>query len=70
MIDFEILKKQNNLLTDNGLIYVKPINQVEYITHPLDDLKGVLALTKEEYLGLKANYFRFNEKLDGLEINQ
>lgn len=70
MIDKDILKKQNNLLIDdNGLILVKPTGLYSYITFPLNDLNGCLRLTMEEYLGLRANYYRFNENLTELEIN-
>ncbi len=71
MIDIEILKKQNNLvIDDNGMIMVKPINQNDFETFPLQDLAGCLRLTMEEYLGLRAGYYRFNENLNGIEINE
>ena len=71
MIDIEILKKQNNLvIDDDGLILVKPIDVYNYTTFPLNDLSGCLRLTMDEYLGLRANYYRFNEKLNGIEINE
>lgn len=71
MIDLEILKKQNNLIiSDNGLIFVKPIDQYNYITYPIEDLGGCLALTPNEYVLLKAGYYRINKKLIGLEINE
>lgn len=69
MIDFEIIKKQNNLITNNGLIYVKPIDEYQFITFPIEDLSGALAITLEQYLGLRANYYKFNKDLNGLEIN-
>jgi hypothetical protein len=70
MIDIEILKKQNSLvIDDDGMIMVKPINENDFETFPLKDLAGCLRLTMEEYLGLRAGYYRFNENLNGLEIN-
>ena len=70
-MDLEILKKQNNLtINDDGLIYVKPKDQYNYITFPLGDLEGCLSLTPDEFVLLKANYYRFNENLTGLEINE
>ena len=68
MIDFEILKQQNNLVTDGDRIYVKPINNYNYETYPLKDLGGALALTLDEYLGLRANYYMFNDTLTGLVL--
>lgn len=32
-----------------------------------EDLSGVVALTLEEYLGLRTNYYQFNEQLTGIE---
>lgn len=69
MIDIGILKKQNNLVIDNNLIYVKPTDKNNFVTFPIDDLKGALALTLDEYLGLRANYYVFKDDLSGLEIN-
>lgn len=69
-VDIEILKQQNKLVTNNGKIYVKPIDQYNFVAFPIEDLKGSLALSVEEYLGLRAMYYRFNENLDGLEINE
>lgn len=70
MIDLQILKRQNDLLIDDdGLIMVKPTDRNNFETFPLQDLGGCLRLTMEEYLGLRAGYYRFNENLNGLEIN-
>lgn len=70
-MNIEILKKQNNLtISDDGFVYVKPIDQYNYVTFPLEDLGGVLALTPDEYVLLKAGYYRIKEDLTGLEINQ
>ena len=70
-MDIEILKKQNDLtISDDGLIFVKPIGQYEYITFPLEDLGGCLALTPQDYVLLKAGYYRITEDLLGLEINE
>lgn len=69
-MDIEILKEQNNLtISDDGLIYVKPIDQYNYITYPLEDLGGCLALTPNDYVLLKAGYYRIKEDMTGLEIN-
>lgn len=71
MIDLQILKKQNNLtVSDDGLIYVKPEASGGWITYPLEELAGCLALTPEEYVLLKAGYYTFNETLTGLEISK
>lgn len=70
-MDIEILKKQNRLtINDDGLIYIKPIDQYNYTTYPIEDLGGCLALTPEEYVLLKAGYYRINNDLTGLEINE
>lgn len=70
-MDIEILKKQNNLtINDDGLIYVKPLAKGGYTTYPLEDLAGCLALTPEDYVLLKAGYYRITENLLGLEINE
>lgn len=68
-MDIEILKKQNNLtINDDGLIYVKPVTQYSYVTYPLQDLEGCLALTPNDYVLLKAGYYKITEDLLGLEI--
>lgn len=70
-MDIKILRKQNNLtISGDGLIYVKPINKYDYITYPLEDLGGCLALTPNDYVLLKAGYYRFTEDLLSLEINE
>ena len=69
-MDIEILKTQNKLtISDDGLIYIKPTGPYNYVTYPIEDLSGALALTPEEYVLLKANYYRINNDLTGLEIN-
>ena len=69
-MDIEILKEQNRLtINDDGLIYVKPIDKYNYITYPLEDLGGCLALTPNDYVLLKAGYYRIKEDMTGLEIN-
>lgn len=71
MIDIEILKNQNNLtINDDGLIYIKPTDQYNYVTYPIEDLGGCLALTPNDYVLLKAGYYRITEDLLGLEINK
>ena len=70
-MDIEILKKQNRLtVNDDGLIYVKPLGDGNYITFPIEDLSGALALTPNDYVLLKAGYYRITEDLTGLEINE
>lgn len=70
-MDLEILKKQNRLtINDDGLVYVKPINQNNFITYPLKDFVGCLAITPEDYILLKAHYYRFSKDLTMLEINE
>lgn len=70
-MDIEILKKQNNLtISDDGLIYVKPLENGGFITYPLEDLGGCLALTPNDYLLLKAGYYKITEDLLSLEINE
>lgn len=70
-MDIEILKKQNRLtINDDGLIYVKPIDQYNYKTFPIEDLGGCLALTPDDYVLLKAGYYRITKDLLGLETNE
>lgn len=71
MIDIRILQEQNNLtINDDGYIYVKPQDEFNFITFPLEDLEGCLALSLDEYLGLRAGYYKFNEDLTELVINE
>lgn len=68
-IDF-IKFAQQNMLTYNDsktLVFVKPTSRHDFISYPLEDLSGVVALTLEEYLGLRTNYYQFNEQLTGIE---
>ena len=70
-MDLEVLKKQNKLtVTDNKNIYVKPIDVHNFKTFPLKSLDGCLEVTPEQYLLLRANYYRFNKTLTELEINE
>lgn len=70
-MDIEILKQQNKLtISDDGLIYIKPTDQYNYDTFPLEDLGGCLALTPSDYVLLKAGYYRITKDLLGLEINE
>ena len=39
-------------------------------TYPLEDLGGCLALTPNDYVLLKAGYYRITEDLLSLEINE
>jgi hypothetical protein len=69
-MDINILKKQNRLIfNDDGKVYVKPITQTTYETYPLKSLTRCIVITPEEYVLLKANYYRFNKTLTELEIN-
>lgn len=68
-INITILQQQNMLSLDgNNNIYVYPHNKWEYTTYPLpENYQGCITLTLEEYLGLRANYYMFNDNLDGVE---
>ena len=70
MIKLEILTKQNNLLVRDNLIFVQPIDEYCYITYPINDLTKCLRITLEQYLGLRANYYKFNEKLNELVVRE
>ena len=70
MIDINILAKQNNLLIYDGFILVQPKNETDYITFPIDDISKCIRLTLEQYLGLRANYYKFNEKLTELVVRE
>lgn len=68
-IDETVLKEQNNLIVgDNGEIYVKP-TESGWITYPIEDLSNSIALTPEEYVLLKAGYFKINKDKNGVELN-
>ncbi len=69
MIDLVKLKSQNKLTTNGNMIYVLPNNRIDFTTYPLGDLVGCIAVTQEEYLGLRVGYYRFNASLCGLEYN-
>ena len=70
-MNIEILKKQNNLtINDDGLVYIKPTGKYTYDTFPLEDFEGCLALTPQDYVLLKAGYYRIAKDLLGLEINE
>lgn len=68
-IDFLKLAEQNLLTFDDEHehYYVKPVDRHNFTAYPLEDLSGVVALTLEEYLGLRTNYYQFNEQLTGIE---
>lgn len=68
-IDFTKFAEQN-MLTYNDektKVFVKPTDRHNFTAYPLEDLSGVVALTLEEYLGLRTNYYQFNEQLNGIE---
>lgn len=68
-IDFTKFAEQN-MLTYNDektKVFVKPTDRHNFTAYPLEDLSGVVALTLEEYLGLRTNYYQFNEQLTGIE---
>lgn len=70
MMDLEILKQQNKLIiTEDNKIYVRPKGQFAYETYPLKELSNCILITPEEYVLLKAGYYRFNKELNKLEIN-
>lgn len=68
-IDFTKFAEQNMLTyNDNKTrVFVKPTSRHSFTAYPLEDLSGVVALTLEEYLGLRTNYYQFNEQLTGIE---
>lgn len=68
-IDFTKFAEQNMLTyNDNKTrVFVKPTGRHNFTAYPLEDLSGVVALTLEEYLGLRTNYYQFNEQLNGIE---
>lgn len=68
-IDFTKFAEQNMLTyNDNKTrVFVKPTGRHSFTAYPLEDLSGVVALTLEEYLGLRTNYYQFNEQLTGIE---
>lgn len=68
-IDFTKFAEQNMLTYNDSktLVFVKPTSRHDFISYPLEDLSGTVALTIEEYLGLHTNYYQFNEQLTGIE---
>ena len=68
-IDFTKFAEQNMLTynDDKTRVFVKPTDRQNFTAYPLEDLSGVVALTLEEYLGLRTNYYQFNEQLTGIE---
>nr|DAG83018.1 MAG TPA: hypothetical protein [Caudoviricetes sp.] len=68
-IDFTKFAEQNMLTynDDKTRVFVKPTDRHNFTAYPLEDLSGVVALTLEEYLGLRTNYYQFNEQLNGIE---
>jgi hypothetical protein len=70
MIDLEQLAKLNRLYVKDNLIFVQPIDEYNYITYPINDLTKCLRVTLEQYLGLRANYYKFNEKLTQLVVRE
>ena len=68
-IDFTKFAQQNMLTynDDKTRVFVKPTDRHSFTAYPLEDLSGVVALTLEEYLGLRTNYYQFNEQLTGIE---
>lgn len=68
-IDFTKFAEQN-MLTYNDektRVFVKPTGRHNFTAYPLEDLSGVVALTLEEYLGLRTNHYQFTEQLTGIE---
>lgn len=68
-IDFIKFAEQNMLTYNDSKtrVFVKPTDRHNFTAYPLEDLSGVVALTLEEYLGLRTNYYQFNEQLTGIE---
>lgn len=68
-IDFAKFAEQNMLTynDDKTKVFVKPTDRHNFTAYPLEDLSGVVTLTLEEYLGLRTNYYQFNEQLTGIE---
>lgn len=68
-IDFTKFAEQNMLTYNDAKtrVFVKPTDRHNFTAYPLEDLSGVVALTLEEYLGLRTNYYQFNEQLTGIE---
>lgn len=68
-IDFTKFAEQNMLTYNDSktFVFVKPTSRHDFISYPLEDLSGTVALTIEEYLGLRTNYYQFNEQLTGIE---
>lgn len=68
-IDFTKFAEQNMLTyNDNKTrVFVKPTGRHSFTAYPLEDLSGVVALTLEEYLGLRTNHYQFTEQLTGIE---
>ena len=64
MID---LNKNYKFVNNNNLIYVKPINQYEFITYPIDNLAYAIPITLEQYIGLLNRTCRFTSKLSDVE---
>lgn len=70
IIDFLTLAQQNMLTYNDEKthFYVKPIDKHNYTSYPLENLDNTVLLTAEEYLGLRANYYQFNDNLTGIEL--
>ena len=65
-MDFETLKNQNLLtISPSGYVCIKPINQFDFTTYPIDKNDYIL-ITPEEYIGLIERTHIFNEQLTGV----
>ena len=70
-MDIKFLKKQNNLtVSNNKLIYIKPISEHQFVTYPLKNLAECITVTAEEYVLLRSRYYKFSKDLKTLVINQ
>lgn len=70
-MDIEILKKQNKLtISDDGFVYIRPTSKYTYDTFPLENLEGCITLTPNDYVLLKAGYYRLNDELTGLVVKE
>lgn len=61
------LNKNYKFVKNNNLIYVKPINQYEFITYPIDNLAYAIPITIEQYIGLINRTYKFIYDLSAIE---
>ena len=61
----EKLQERNSLTIIDDKICIKPLNQYEYITCPID-VEDCIQITEEEYIGILTRVYMFNEELNGV----